>query len=492
MLRYPIMWANISLIFGLCFVNAIFSKDVVSFVRTSLFLICFFMLYRIRFKKSCLVVGGITIATLYGCFFVQRSGQHTKKHTINGIFYFEKIFRTPSDRVGGIGNVYLKDHTHCNDIYIHIKNRSGLKVAEDKLYRLHGTLYPLKFPFKASQSFSYYLWARGIRYHLAYAQLKNVGNNLSPSLIQRLRWYFRKSLQAHFKDANKSNTYQAILLGKKELLSEKNLNHFFDTGTMHLFAVSGLHVGVVSTFLFFFFKSLFLPKIFRLFFTLAGVFLYSSIVGFSPSTLRASCMVLFVIIMQLCSRPVDGRAAFLNTAFFALAVNPWQIWDVGFQLSYGVVASILGLGTPSSRRLSTQRNRFVRSFVASLCISVSASLISSVLTIYYWGMLTPWAFLVNLFLIPIASFVVILGTISFITNLIFPSCLCIVNYLSENVISLLLFCVDVCARLPGSVLKVSCNANIFYTCLFLFFLYVLKIHEGNSKLLTRSPTNTHL
>ncbi|MDR0647611.1 MAG: ComEC/Rec2 family competence protein [Puniceicoccales bacterium] len=487
MLRYPIMWANISLIFGLCFVNAIFSKDTVSFVRTSLFLICFFILYRIRFKTSCLVIGGVTIAMLYGYFFIQRSCQHIEKHAIDGTFYFEKIFRTPSDRIGGLGNVYLNDHTYYNDIYIHIKNRSGLKVAENKLYHLRGTLYPLKSPFNASQSFSYYLWARGVRYHLAYAQLIDVEDNPFPSFMQRLRGYFRKSLQAHFKDAGKSNTYQAILLGKKELLSEKNLSHFFNTGTMHLFAVSGLHVGVVSTFLFFFFKSLLLPKIFRLFFTLAGVSLYASIVGFSPSTLRASCMVLFVIVMQLCSRPVDGRAAFLNTAFFALIMNPWQIWDVGFQLSYGVVAGILGLGTPSAKRLSTQHNRFMRSFVASLCISVSASLISSLLTIYYWGVWTPWAFFVNLFLIPIASCVVILGTISFVTNLIFPSCLWIINYLSEHLIALLLFCVDVCARLPGSVLKVSCSANVFYTCLFLFFLYMLKSHEGNSKSLTHGP-----
>ncbi|MDR0756208.1 MAG: ComEC/Rec2 family competence protein [Puniceicoccales bacterium] len=437
-------------------------------------------------------MGGITIATLYGCFFIQCSCKHTEKRTLDGIFYFEKIFRTPADRIGGLGNAYLEDYAHCNNIYIHIKNRSGLKVAEDKLYRLRGTLYPLRPPWGNPQSFSYYLWARGVRYHLAYAQLTKAGNNPFPSLIQRLRRYFRKSLQAHFRDADKSNTYQAILLGKKELLSEKNLNHFFNTGTMHLFAVSGLHVGVVSTFLFFLFKSLFLPKFFRLFLTLAGVFLYASIVGFSPSTLRASYMVLFVIMMQLCSRPVDGRAAFLNTAFFALAVNPWQIWDVGFQLSYGVVAGILGLGTPSAKRLSTQRNRFMRSCVASLCISVSASLISSLLTIYYWGIWTPWAFLVNLFLIPIASCVVIMGTISFATNLIFPSCLWIINYLSEHVISLLLFCVDVCARLPGSVLKVSCNANVFYTCLFLFFLYALKPHEGHTKLSTRGPTNLKL
>ncbi|MDR2768951.1 MAG: ComEC/Rec2 family competence protein [Puniceicoccales bacterium] len=492
MLRYPIIWANISLVFGLCFVNAIFSKDATSFVRTSLFLICFFILYRIRFKTSCLVIGGVTIATLYGCFFIQYSCQHTGKHTIDGTLYFEKIFRTPSDRVGGLGNVYLKDQAHYNNIYIHIKNRSGLKVDEDHLYRLQGTLYPLRQPWGASQSFSYYLWARGVRYHLAYAQLTNVGHHPFPSFIQRLRRSFRKSLQVHFKDAVKSNTYQAILLGKKEFLSEKNLNYFFNTGTMHLFAVSGLHVGVVSTFLFFFFKSLLLPKFFRLFFTLAGVFLYASIVGFSPSTLRASYMVLFIIIMQLCSRPVDGRAAFLNTAFFALAMNPWQIWDVGFQLSYGVVAGILGFGTPSAKRLSIQHNRLIRSCVASLCISVSASLMSSLLTIYYWGIWTPWAFWVNLFLIPIASCVVILGTISFVTNLIFPSCLWIINYLSEHVISLLLFCVDGCARLPGSVLKVSCNSHVFYTCLFVFFLYALKPREGNSKSLTCGPRDTHL
>ena len=102
-------------------------------------------------------------------------------------------------------------------------------------------------------------------------------------------------------------------MGKKEALSKDQIQHFFYTGTMHLFAVSGLHVGVIGAFFFFLGRLLCLPKLLRLMLTGSGVWLYAAVVGFGPSTLRATLMITFVLLAQLFSRPVSGQNVFFNT-----------------------------------------------------------------------------------------------------------------------------------------------------------------------------------
>ena len=167
-------------------------------------------------------------------------------------------------------------------------------------------------------------------------------------------------------------------MGKKECLPKEQLQHFFYTGTMHLFAVSGLHVGVVSSFIFFLCRWIFLPRFLQFLFTGIGVCFYASIVGFSPSTLRATLMVLFILIAQIFSRPVDVRGAFYNTIGLTLAFNPFELWDVGFQLSYGVVGSILCVGLPLSYVLEKKPTRWHNALCETCLISLCASAMSCV------------------------------------------------------------------------------------------------------------------
>jgi len=381
---------------------------------------------------------------------------------------FDKIFRTKHERIGGIGKVTLPDGTK-RKIYLHINFKKNITINDSSNYKLSGKIMPLRNPFTNTTNFSFYLWSRGIRYHTSYAKL-TLESEQSKSFLQKQRKIFSDALDLF--DLNISSIYKAILMGKKEMLTQDQLQHFFYTGTMHLFAVSGLHVGVVSTFLFFLCRLLWLPRFFCILINAIGVLFYATIVGFSPSTLRASIMVFFILCAQILSRPIDAKSAFFNTVGTTLFFNPFELWDVGFQLSYGVVASILYMGIPLTSLFNRNINR-LSSLKSSYIISFSASIMSSIFSIYYWEMFTPWAFLANLFLIPIASFVVILGITAWITYPLTITLHTWINYVAHKCISLLLLSVKYLGKLPWAYLKIRINAFIFLTMLFIFLLFVV-------------------
>ncbi|MBR1843856.1 MAG: ComEC/Rec2 family competence protein [Opitutales bacterium] len=395
--------------------------------------------------------------------------QPTRGRYVRGTFQFDKLFRTQPKRIGGIGQLTLSNG-ETFPLYLHAPTKKDISLNDTECYHFAGYVKPLRNPFRSSQNFSFYLWSRSVRNHSTHARLTPLAQQ-PPTFLQRCR----KSLFAALtvKDEHLSHVWRAILMGKKEALSKDQIQHFFYTGTMHLFAVSGLHVGVIGTFFFFLGRLLLLPKILRLLLTGCGVWLYAAVVGFGPSTLRATLMITFVLLAQLFSRPVSGQNVFFNTVGLTLFFNPFELWDVGFQLSYGTVASILCVGVPLSLRYVDPRQRF-SSLKATVIVSFCASVISSLFSMRYWDLFSPWAFVANLLLIPFASFIVILGMLSWGIFLLFPLLLTLTEPLSSFCLRLLLKSVEVLENLPGAIFKIPVSSGVFALCLWMFAIVIGK------------------
>lgn len=380
-------------------------------------------------------------------------------------FQLEKIFKTASSRVGGIGDIEMSNGQHYK-VYLHMPKAENMGDLNDlETYTFSGRLKLLRNPFKQGDSFSFYLWSRGVRYHTQQAKLTPTATHLS--FLKKCRRTFIDALALPNSDT--TGVFRAILLGKKENLTKKQLQHFFYTGTMHLFAVSGLHVGVVSGFIYALCRLLGLPLLIKLFATGIGVFFYATIVGFSPSTLRASLMIFFILCAQLFKRRVDVQSAFFNTLGITLLLNPFQFWDVGFQFSYGVVASILFLGIPLSTKLGHGSG-----FQGTLIVSFCANVMSSLFSIYYWDLFTPWSFFANLILIPMASIIVVLGITAWGIALVLPWALPIIHYLSEWFLAFMLQLVEYVEKLPGATYKISLSPCLFFTIITLFIAVIIR------------------
>ena len=221
----------------------------------------------------------------------------------------------------------------------------------------------------------------------------------------------------------------AMVLGEKPARDSPVSEAFRESGAMHVFAVSGLHVTLVGGLCWLVLSSFPIPRRVGLILVIFAMVIYSMITGARPSSVRAAIMAIsFLAAFLIRRRPSLFNSLALS---FTMVVfwNPSQVFEIGFQLSYIVLASIgLGVGIVYRytgrvaeldpffpARLLTDRQRrwlSLRQYFAALSASsVVAWLGSFPLMIYYFGLVTPIAIFSSLLLIPLT--LLILGSAFF-------------------------------------------------------------------------------
>jgi len=222
--------------------------------------------------------------------------------------------------------------------------------------------------------------------------------------------------------------YIAMLLGNKVYLSQEQKDIFKQSGTLHLFAISGLHVGVIAGCLAYILGLMRLPRKVAAIIGLSCLLYYVFATGASPSAMRAYLMVLFFWGAYFFARKPAPFSALLASAICTLVWNPLQLWNIGFQLSYLVVGAILLYGLPLYEWINIKlrddednkwiNNRFIHGAIGLLAISIAATLGSAPLSMMYFHITTPGGILINLLLMPMASIVIVTGCVSLIVGII--------------------------------------------------------------------------
>ncbi|MDY2587292.1 ComEC/Rec2 family competence protein [Winogradskyella aquimaris] len=138
----------------------------------------------------------------------------------------------------------------------------------------------------------------------------------------------------------------ALLLGQRQTIDQSIYNNYVNSGTIHILAVSGLHVGILLLILNFVFKPLLLLKYGRILRPLIIVFLlwlFAIIAGLSPSVTRAVSMFSLISIAMHLKRPTNIYNTLAISAFLILLVKPTFLFEVGFQMSYLAVLGIVSI-----------------------------------------------------------------------------------------------------------------------------------------------------
>lgn len=229
--------------------------------------------------------------------------------------------------------------------------------------------------------------------------------------------------------------YTAMLLGQRDTLSESQNTRFERSGTMHFFAISGLHIGVIAAVIA---QILFLLRVPRGLSPLIGLGLllaYVLVTGASPSAIRAYLMAACFWTAYALNRQRAPIPALIASAVCVLIVDPDQLWQIGFQLSYLVVLSILLLGIPlyeylkdrcipfkyiPATDLSWQQHalRFCwDKALLLLVVSGSAWFASAPITAVHFGYLAPYAICLNMLLVNLIALIICIGVLSLITGL---------------------------------------------------------------------------
>ena len=264
--------------------------------------------------------------------------------------------------------------------------------------------------------------------HVKSAQLVHLSEE---TFIHQLRSQFIHTLELGApKNKDFEGIYKAMLIGQKQDLSEKQKKLYIQTGTMHLFAVSGLHIGIITLFILQFLKLIRLPETVLPIITLSTIFVFILIIGSPPSALRAFLMITIYWLSFIAHRQPNPFSALILSAILLLIINPWQLLSEGFKLSYSVVGTLLLLGLPLNDWLQSKCQLFkwlpkdnwttthkaiscsVKSLILATTISFAAWIGSIAICFKLFGYVSSGAILANVVLIQIASLAILTGIVS--------------------------------------------------------------------------------
>ncbi|WP_309382331.1 ComEC/Rec2 family competence protein [Cerasicoccus frondis] len=335
--------------------------------------------------------------------------------------------RSQELRIAGIGEMVsapaFAPQLHGQMVYFQCwKDEPDAPVGRGGFIRLRGKLEPTP---NAPEGFDGYLRQQGCYLKLTQASLREIIKQPSwlNQQFEHINQHWQSTLQI---GANTPRTRQlagiatAMFLGEKTALTTEQKERYIASGTMHLFAVSGLHVGIVAALIALVLNGLRIPRKVQPWLGLILLWGYVQITGAAPSAVRAFIMAFFFWMAYTLLRKPQPLSALAASAVVVLLLDPRQLWSAGFQLSYTVVTGLIVYGAPLQEWLQTRFKPYrlimpdsqsrwqkltvwaARLAFGLVAISFAATLYSAPLSVRYFGVLAPGAFLLNVPLVSLA------------------------------------------------------------------------------------------
>ena len=290
----------------------------------------------------------------------------------------------------------------------------------------------------------------------------------------RARDWMRATLTRGLEDSSDvAALINGMALGLRHETPDEIEEPFQETGTLHLFAVAGLHVGIVAQLLWILALLLRLPRKAAAALIIPCLFFYSAITGFHVSSLRAATMAAVLLGGIFFDRPVLALNSLAGAALLILAVDPNQLFSSGFQLSFAVVGAILlsrewifrlllrlSASDPFLPRslVSPGRRIFERVYgwiAGGVAVSAAAWIGSLLLIIWYFYLITPISLLANLTVVPVAFCVLAVGLMSLATAPFSASLSLVFNHANWSLAKTIFGLVQFFAGLPAGHLYVE-------------------------------------
>jgi competence protein ComEC len=268
-------------------------------------------------------------------------------------------------------------------------------------------------------------------------------------------------------DPQSAGLMSAMLFGYQDGVSEDLAEDFRSTGTLHLFAVSGQNIGVVLGLLIVLLQVCGIIRWRWAWMLFPVIFIFCLATGMQSSAARACIMAGIVLVGWAIYRPVEPFNL-LGAAALALWVwDPSQLFDVGFQLSFFVVAGLclavpplqgklIDAGRPDPwipRRLvhplRLQLDRLYRPVCVVVAVSAAAWISSLPLILVYFSLFAPITLLANILVVPLASLVVILSCVSVMAGFVWLGFSVFINHLNGLILVLIVTLVQWMAGIPG-------------------------------------------
>lgn len=307
-----------------------------------------------------------------------------------------------------------------------------------------------------------------VRYPENGAILSHAGGNLIRRAAQKSREWMRAVLSRDLENSpDVTGSISGMVLGLRHQTPEDIEEPFQQTGTLHLFAVAGLHVGIMARLLWILATVARLPRKWATALIIPALLFYAAVTGLHTSSVRAAVMSAVLLAGFFVERKVFALNSLAAAATLILCWNTNELFSVGFQLSFSVVAAIVLLAEPTyrflrrpfqadpflPRSLFGARRRIIGRSVSWLArassVSFAAWIGSLPLMLWHYYLITPISLLANLVVVPIAFFVLAGGLMSIVVAPLSTWLSVVFNNANWFLTKIILGAVHLFAQVPG-------------------------------------------
>ncbi|MFH1459087.1 MAG: ComEC/Rec2 family competence protein [Candidatus Omnitrophota bacterium] len=353
---------------------------------------------------------------------------------------------------------------------------------------LKGSFYR-PFPFRISKQLDYrtYLSRKNI-----YAML-NIGQQGEVVFLKtpELNFVLKSALQLKAKiqkifENNLSfaaaGIMKAMVIGEREEVSDFFNSVLQKTGTVHILAVSGLHVGIITVIMILLIRLLMIPYRVQYLAVIFALIYYCFITDFRISVIRATIMAVLLLFGKVISRDYDALNA-LSLAFLIIAGrDPQEVFALGFQLSFVSVFFILLLFQDITDLFPNlmKENSFLNYLTTSLSVSLAAWFGTLGIIIYNFGIFSPVTIMSNIFSVSLLFLIIANGLVLIITGIVVPFFTGPVALTCEFLINLLYRSNALMLKIPGACflgLDFNFSLILLYYSLLILLIFIFKNYK---------------
>lgn len=412
---------------GFATMSAFFSLGILMLMYTLSRKKDFIFLILVSF--SCLIVGMFLMMERNGAWEKYSLGS-TLKEDDQLVIEVEEFSNTGNKwekSVGRVSWIYRNgQRINLNEKILLFFKNENLQLGTGDVILLKSTVSEIVNPGNPGEFDAENFWNRkGIR-HMAfvaeddYRVVEIHERSNASKWINSMRIHLRNVLEENL-DGKELAISLALILGDKSLLDMEVKNSFTNTGAMHVLAVSGLHVGIIMQILLVI-LGLFPRVISRktaVLMVVVLMWIYALITGLSPSVLRAVYMFSFLVLAQISGKKYDSLNILFFTGFSLVLLDPFTLFDIGFQLSFLAMLGIFLFYRQIDRMIYVE-NRILKYIWQGTAIGFAAQLMTTPLSLYYFHQFPNYFVLTNIGLMASSGLILGIGIFLFSFSWLIP------------------------------------------------------------------------
>ncbi|QNU65579.1 DNA internalization-related competence protein ComEC/Rec2 [Ruminiclostridium herbifermentans] len=273
-------------------------------------------------------------------------------------------------------------------------------------------------------------------------------------------------------DKNQAGLLAGMIIGYKDGLDENAYNAFSKAGLTHIMVASGMNVAFIILPLTYIFKKMRIGNAVSSILIIAVLILFVFVAGFSASVVRAVIMGIIILVGKLVMRETDIFTSISAAAIILLFINPYTLFDIGFQLSFAATISLVMFYQKIKECID---NKYLPNIISDTLAATLAAQIGVIpITLYYFNNLSTISIISNLLVVPVVQMITIIGFIMVFAGIVNINLAVLIGYINNTFLSFVLFITESTAKLSYASLKLPTPPLWIIVFYYIAVLYIFK------------------